>query len=508
MLRTQETALRALRDASKRCDSKIEAVIAGAMAFKDSVGASLWGSSDVPGQSYSLAEVLVEAQRTVRSIKSLQWARAGLATATSISNVAGNLQGLEGTVDQLQSAIDAVKTDARTRQIGNGPTAILSGGEQLLDLGGPAANLYNQCESLKGTLPDFLLFPRLDRDVEEKDIGLFAEKLATLSGMHAEAATALAEIRSARDSATALGEEVSDAKEDFDLYSQNLREQLKQAIAEVETAKTSTISIKDEASSLLTEAESSKESLDDVVSDAEERQKTIAAFSTSLDDVKNRLLSIENRAAEAYNKQTDYIEEVETLIKRAEAMVSGATVAGLAKAFADERASLENGMKGAMISFFVGIGFIFLVTLLLAAYVFEIPLQIGSIHLSGAGKTPELGDEITIAGVLSRTVILLAPFWLTLFSARRYRNLFDLRQQYSHKYNMAFSVDGFKQQAPSYQEQIAAWVFHVVAESPVSPRPKGKGMDDNPLPSLSDIVKLPGDRFSELLKAAGEKAAS
>lgn len=163
-------------------------------------------------------------------------------------------------------------------------------------------------------------------------------------------------------------------------------------------------------------------------------------------------------------------------------------------------------MGSAMISFFVGIGFIFAVTLLLAAYVFEIPFHIGSIELSGSGTTPAMGDEVTIAGVLSRTVILLAPFWLTLFSARRYRSLFDLRQQYSHKYNMAFSVDGFKQQAPKFEQQIAAWVFHVVAEPPVTIVPRHSGMDENPIPKLSDIVKIPGDRFKELLDAAKKPA--
>ena len=119
------------------------------------------------------------------------------------------------------------------------------------------------------------------------------------------------------------------------------------------------------------------------------------------------------------------------------------------------------------------------------------------ITLAKTGRTIERGDEITVAGVLSRTVILLAPFWLTLFSSRRYRNLFDLRQQYTHKYSMAFSVDGFKQQAPEYAEQMTAWVFHVVAEPPVSIR-NSKGMGDNPIPDVQSVEKDQLERFGIL----------
>ncbi len=82
-------------------------------------------------------------------------------------------------------------------------------------------------------------------------------------------------------------------------------------------------------------------------------------------------------------------------------MVSGATTAGLAKAFNDEREKLSHGMGWAMFSFLVGIAFLFLTTILLAAYVFEIPIEILGYNVGQAGATPERGDEITLAGVLS-----------------------------------------------------------------------------------------------------------
>ena len=75
---------------------------------------------------------------------------------------------------------------------------------------------------------------------------------------------------------------------------------------------------------------------------------------------------------------------------------------------------------------------------------------------------------------------------MTLFSARRYQRLFALRQQYSHKYNMAFSVEGFKQQAPTFQEQIAYWVFQIVGANPVPAKSDGRDMGQHPVEALRE----------------------
>jgi hypothetical protein len=51
---------------------------------------------------------------------------------------------------------------------------------------------------------------------------------------------------------------------------------------------------------------------------------------------------------------------------------------------------------------------------------------------------------------------------------------------------MAASMEGFKKQAPSYAEAIAAWVFQIVAENPVQQKP-GASMDEAPSLSFKDI---------------------
>lgn len=86
---------------------------------------------------------------------------------------------------------------------------------------------------------------------------------------------------------------------------------------------------------------------------------------------------------------------------------------------------------------------------LLAAYVFEAPFGLVDWALGTSQEPRSTQGQVEFGGVLARAIILLGPFWLTLFSARRYNALFDLRQHYSHKYNLAVAVDGFQNRPQS-----------------------------------------------------------
>ncbi|MGO4389079.1 hypothetical protein AB4Y85_16230 [Microvirga sp. 2YAF29] len=66
----------------------------------------------------------------------------------------------------------------------------------------------------------------------------------------------------------------------------------------------------------------------------------------------------------------------------------------------------------------------------------------------------------------SRFLVILPGLLLIGFAAKRHSALFRLREQYSHKWAIAASVEGFKTQAPAYQEQIAAAVFTELLTNP------------------------------------------
>jgi hypothetical protein len=67
--------------------------------------------------------------------------------------------------------------------------------------------------------------------------------------------------------------------------------------------------------------------------------------------------------------------------------------------------------------------------------------------------------EISPFGIITRFVVLIPFTWLTKFNSRRYRELFILREEYTHKATIAQSIQGFKMEAPEYANQITAGVF-------------------------------------------------
>jgi cell pole-organizing protein PopZ len=503
MLRKQEEITQGIKDAARAASADLREVERLSSSLKDASGRTLQ-DGDVVGQQFSFAEAVLEAKRVTGVLNRTAWQRAGLSTVAVSNNVLSATRSVQTSLSEILQGLEGVLTDNRPWRIDEGPRVVTTiAGEEVLNAGALATNLIQNVEALKSTFPGFLTFPKDGSVYDGGELALVAAQAASANQAREQARAAAESAESLR---AELDQELAAARSDRAALSSEgseHRTELAGLVSELE-------GLRDRANSAAGQLESDESRVKDLTgrieqlaADGGEKHASIAEFAGDLERIRDRLAATEKRADTAYESHAGYIEKVEDLIAQAEKMVSGATVAGLARAFGDERQSLERGMKGAIISFFIGIAFIFLVTLLLAAYVFEIPFEIAGIKLSGEGATSAMGDEVTIAGVLSRTIILLAPFWLTLFSARRYRNLFDLRQQYSHKYNMAFSVDGFKQQAPDYEQQIAAWVFHAVSEPPVTNRTKGGAMDENPMSRLQDIVSMPGERFKQLLDAKG-----
>lgn len=414
------------------------------------------------------------------------------------------LNELNGTVSALASALEKFVATAGEIEKDNRPLKHFKNGkvvgalteEQFYDFGEIATDIFNRIDGVRNSPALIGLYGQDLKSEEryEQSVSEIARRAASLAD---EIDSLLVTASEGSQAVVAVKEEVNGQRAALDEEWESTRQTFEEMTKGAEKAKGDLEAVREDISTIKSEIDATTADLAKGVTAGEEKLDEINTFHSELAVVRTELKTLRERAETGDATQREYVERIASLISEAEGMVSGATTAGLAKAFNDERDRLSNAMGWALFSFLVGILFLFLTTILLAAYVFEIPIEILGYNVGQAGQTPERGDEITLAGVLSRTVILLAPFWLTLFSSRRYRNLFDLRQQYTHKYSMAFSVDGFKQQAPLYAEQMAAWVFHVVAEPPVSAR-STKSMGDNPLPDIQSVVKDQLERFGIL----------
>lgn len=490
----QETAFKAVRDSAKR-------VINGcnlAEGFLERYRQGTLKQLTLPADpNVGFTSILLEACATARLVRSLSHSRAANMPTVRLNELNGTISGLDAALSSFNAMSTEIEKDNRPLKFHkNGTVNGQITGEQYYDLGAPISDIFQKVDAVRNATALIGVHsydPKLETRYEET-AGEIARRAEVL---RSEIEQMVLNVKSSANEIEQRKAEAEANQSQLNHEFEGQRENFSRITAEAQAAKVAAESARDAIGEVKSTIDGKKSELDQSVAQAETKLEEIASFHSELSAIRAELKGLRTSADENAALQNQYVGDVRALIAEAEAMVSGATNAGLAKAFDEERTRLANGMGWALFSFLVGILCLFLTTILLAAYVFEIPIDLFGYNVGQAGKTIERGDEITLAGVVSRTVILLAPFWLTLFSSRRYRNLFDLRQQYTHKYSMAFSVDGFKQQAPKYSEQMAAWVFHIVAEPPVSAK-SSKGMGDNPLPDIQSVVKSQLERFGVL----------
>jgi hypothetical protein len=268
---------------------------------------------------------------------------------------------------------------------------------------------------------------------------------------------------------------------------ERLRDQAKR-IADAATASASTIDGKEkEAQALVTQAEALLAKITahqlQATTDASsvttlvEKIKTIGASADTLEKmVAGHTSSVEAFQAQLNARNTEFEKfqsdtkvareenakrdaEIERLMKQSDAMISGATTAGLAKSIEDTRARYERRMTSARHGFYVAVALLVISAIPLVFHL--LPGLFGAWASSG----PQERDSSPYAFV-GRIFLLLPATWLTAFFAKSYASFFDLEREYAHKAALAMSVDGFKRQAPKYEDEITAEVFMEIRTNP------------------------------------------
>ena len=469
--------------------------------FKDADGARFADPGLSLAGGYNWLDALGAARRALDTLQKIGPSAGTPFPTPVLGDLLKALSDLEAQLPQLVAFQQAVSSESRPLKIiSAGVAAVAADGAVIMDCAPTAVAIVGAADRLAtatgllGTLTH--LSATSGPKGPEPDLADYA----------AQAITALKEAEQAREKSDRARELAEAAATSLQALLEQAKAQLASAddllakataAADAAAANASTVSATTTANAATAAAK--VEEITRLAAQAEASHTALTSYAATLAETKVNVAAAEAKAAAVVAAMEEKNIAVQSLIDDAEKMVSGATVAGLAKAFADEKNYLERSMNGTFIGFCIGIALLTVTSFGLAAYVLHIPITIWKWQIIAAPKPGDPGYEITIAGVLSRAIILLGPFWLTLFSARRYRSLFDLRQQYSHKYNMAFSMNGFKTQSPDNAQNIAAWVFSIVASNPIVQRPGGP-IDEAPSTSVSDMVNGAAGALGNLFK--------
>ena len=441
-----------------------------------------------PG-GYSWLDVLAMARRSLEAFLALHPSVRSPCPLATIANLTQALSEIEDQCPQIEAHQRIIAGESRPVRIsGHNAVLVAADGTLILDFSSIVPVLMSAADSLAvstsqlGSLINLSAMSGSSRP--EPELFDFSGMAILALGQAEQSSTKAKDIlKTAEENATKILEILDSAKAKL-AASEDLASR---ATAATLAASENAATVNSAATANAATAAAKLDEITRIAAQAETVHSALTSYSATLEDTKSKVAATESKANIVVEEIAKQNEKVLKLIEDAEKMVSGATVAGLAKAFGDEKVYLETSMKSTLLVFFVGIFFLTLTSFGLASYVLHIPISIMNFKINSIPKIGDPGYEVTVAGVLSRTIILIGPFWLTLFSARRYRSLFDLRQQYSHKYNMAFSMNGFKNQSPENAQNIAAWVFSIVANNPSSQK-LGGPMDEAPSTSISDLV--------------------
>lgn len=213
------------------------------------------------------------------------------------------------------------------------------------------------------------------------------------------------------------------------------------------------------------------------------------AFHAELDERNAAFVRFEEQTKSAKEKSTARENDIDRLTSLADAMISGSTTAGLSNSLEKTRARYEERMNKARMGFVGSVVFLGLTAVPLAAHL--LPGLFGSIFPS----TTDVAQN-TWYGVLGKVLLMVPATWLTGFFTKSFADSFHLEREYAHKAALAMSVDGFKRQAPKYEEEITAEVFLEIRNNPAK--------DSKVEPAAHPLYDVLSKVVDKALKRGGE----
>lgn len=409
---------------------------------------------------------------------------AGLSGLVRLRNAdAAKLELIAHRLPPLKAALDSIETQAKAVDAAlepwQGATATdrnghlqlemqhTERGTQNFDLGSPLSAIAQQAVVLLDALP------YVAQVAGDESISVF-EGLARAAQEHlAEAKSAAAAAKKEKANGTAA---VSELKA--------LREQANQLVNQIQELQAATASqktaVNDNAAEIVQKLAQSRE----VSRDADTLQQRVTGFASQFEafdsQMKTRLQQFSDFEAstkEALRLNDEREKKISELVEKADKMIRGATTAGLSKSLEDAKDLYETRLAKTQKYFLFSVGFLLVSTLPIAAQLVPGPWQQYFVPAANAAAT----TSAPWLAAVGKLILVIPGTWATAFFASNYAELFHLSREYAHKAALAKAIDGFKREAPTYQEEIVSSVFMEIQDNPGSRKAPLPATPENPV---------------------------
>jgi hypothetical protein len=366
----------------------------------------------------------------------------------------------------------------------------------ILSGAGNSANIRAQLDTLQAktdkALESYIL---LSAATQPKAVGSFAGASSAIAKKSAEASRLLEDLNK---EANALRKRAQDLEAQATAVAQTQGE-AQRLTEEIEKARRTSEENEQKILASSVAAEEARSKAASVDAQVQAYEDKFTQFQQALETREQAVKSGQERLTKLQESLAQKEEQSNQLIEKATKMLGGATIAGLSATYHTKANGVDKQLKLARCGFYGAMAFLFLSVLIALNQINLWGLLAGTVTPLPAPQPGMTASEIavrTLASLGSRALVILPSLLLAGFAAHRHSALFRLREEYSHKEAMAVSVQGFKEQAPSYQEPIAAAVFQELLSNPATsmdkpaPRRKPNGFVQRLIsPLVDDAVK-------------------
>lgn len=397
-----------------------------------------------------------------------QTAAAILALTNDVPSMIKNVTAIKSASDTINNFFQAAKNEGREIQASD-PNNMSDGATQL--------NLGAQLPQIKEHAGNFVkLVTRLREFITSDGIADLSVRAKQFHDLAQEVKAIIESIQATETEINEASDGINSIKDNSSQLLQEIQQQKEranEANAHVEVAINETDAKLEKVRELSTQAETLRVQVD-------QYQAQFDAFQKTIEDRQKAFEEFINSNNKAQEKNEERERKIDEIIEKSNQMLVGATNVGLSKAFNDASDKYGEESGKAKLSFYGAIAILILSALPIAWYLIT--------------STHEL-NGVTLAGATARAALLLPAILLTTFASHRFWALFHLHREYAFKAAIAMSIDGFKQQAPKYEEELTSAAFIELVDKPDHATPKEAMKSPNPIfDVLLDNVKNIGRR--------------
>jgi hypothetical protein len=200
----------------------------------------------------------------------------------------------------------------------------------------------------------------------------------------------------------------------------------------------------------------------------------------------------------------DIRKETQRLQDRSREVLGEATMTGLTESFAREMNSAKSQLFRTQILFFLSIVFL----LVSAGAVLNAFPWLEAWARPIRLEPPPNADPYAVGlfhfvNLLNKAILLVPALLLLGFAAKRYAEVFRIKNLYTYKYTVAASLPGFKIEAPAHAEAITAAAFKELLANPrdaeTRPLKDATAKEENPFLSrfLEPYIKKAMEKMME-----------